>query len=140
MTTERPRHRPLPRTDFDLDPFWEGCRKHELLLQRCKNCGTFNWHPRRWCGNCWTDNSEWVKSPGKGVVYTYSVIRQAGHSFFREKLPYIVGYVELDEGVRMMTNFIDIEPEQMRIGMPVEVTFEDVLDDFSVPLFRPRPS
>lgn len=138
MTTQPPRHRPLPRTDLDLDAYWEGCKRHELMLQRCRSCGSYIFHPRRYCGDCWSDDTEWVKSAGTGVVYTYSVIRQAGHSFFRDKLPYIIGYVELDEGIRMMTNFIDVEPEQIKVGMPVEVAFEDVLEDFSVPLFRPR--
>jgi uncharacterized OB-fold protein len=136
MTTQ-PR-RPIPPVDLDVQPFWEGVQRHEFLLQRCRNCGSIVYHPRKYCGNCWSDNSEWIQASGKGTVYSFTVIHQAGHPFFQDKVPYVVALVDLDEGVHVMSNLVDVDPAHVYVGMPVEVTYEDVTDDFSVYLFRPR--
>ena len=129
--------RPIPPDDPDLDPFWEGCKRHEFMLQRCKECSWYQWHPRMFCGNCQSDNTEWLKSPGTGKIYSYTVVHQAAHSFFREKVPYVVGYIELDEGFCVMSNVVDVDPKAVHVGMPVKVDFEDVTSDFSVFVFRP---
>jgi uncharacterized OB-fold protein len=80
---------------------------------------------------------EWVKCSGKGTIYTYTATYQNQSSGFRDNLPYIMAYVELEEGVRMLTNIVDCKPEDVKIGMPVEVTFEDATPEISIPLFRP---
>jgi uncharacterized OB-fold protein len=89
------------------------------------------------CPTCLSDQTEWVKSNGKGKVYTFTVTYQNQSAGFRENLPYIMAYVELDEGIRMLTNIVGCKPEEVKIGMPVEVTFEDATPEISVPLFRP---
>jgi uncharacterized OB-fold protein len=83
---------------------------------------------------------EWVLCSGRGTVYTFTVTYQNQAPGFREDLPYVLAYVELEEGVQMLTNIVDCAPEQVRIGMPVEVTFEDVGEEVAVPRFRPRAS
>ena len=132
--------RPIPPDDPDLDPFWQGCKRREFMLQHCKSCGKYIWHPRMFCGNCQSSDLEWVKSNGTGTVYSYTTVYQAAHSFFRDRVPYVVAYVRMDEGVQVMSNLIDVDPAKVEIGMPVEVTFEDVTEEFAVYLFRPRPA
>ena len=138
MTTEQQPRRPIPPDDPDLTPFWEGCRRHEFLLQRCKKCSHYIWHPRAYCGNCQSDDTEWVTAKGTGTVYSYTIVYQAAHPFFSPQIPYVVAYIELDEGIQVMSNLIDVDPAKVEVGMPVEVTFEDVNDEFSVYLFHPK--
>ena len=83
---------------------------------------------------------EWVLCSGLGTVYTFTVTYQNQAPGFRDDLPYVLAYVELEEGVQMLTNIVDCPPEEVRIGMPVEVTFEDVGEEVAVPRFRPRAS
>src|SRR3972149_11676871 len=90
----------LPHLDADTKPFWEYCKRHELRLQKCKDCGAYIWHPRRFCGDCLSDNTEWVKASGKGTVYTYTIVRPAYARGWHEEIPYVVAYIELEEGIR----------------------------------------
>lgn len=129
--------KPVPPVDPDTRPFWEGCKRHELLLQRCDDCGAFRYPPRQFCGRCFSDNTQWVRASGRGTVYSYTVIRQIGHPAFRDQVPYVVAYVDLEEGVRMMSNIVQCPPERVHIGMPVEVVFEEVTDLITLPKFRP---
>ncbi|RMF85370.1 MAG: Zn-ribbon domain-containing OB-fold protein [Nitrospinota bacterium] len=129
--------KPLPVVDEESRPYWEACKRHELVIQRCKDCGTFRFYPRALCGECLSGNTEWVRASGKGTVYTFTVTYQNRGAGFRDELPYILAYVELEEGVRMLTNIVDCPPEKVRIGMPVEVTFEDVTEEITLPKFRP---
>jgi uncharacterized OB-fold protein len=132
-----PYQKPLPRIDADNRPFWEGCKRHELLLQRCLDCGKYIWYPRQFCGHCLSDNTEWVPASGKGTVYTFTVIRQTRARGFREEVPYVVAYIQLEEGVIIMSNVVRVAPEKVYIGMPVQVTFEDVTEEVTLPKFRP---
>jgi uncharacterized OB-fold protein len=136
--TETKKHKkPLPRVDEESKGFWEACARHELYLQRCRSCAALRYYPRALCPRCLADDTDWVLSSGKGSVYTYTVTYQNQAPGFREELPYVLAYVELDEGVRMLTNIVDCAPEEVRIGMPVQVTFEDVSDGVSLPRFKP---
>lgn len=129
--------RPVPRVDEESRPFWEACARHELYVQKCRACGRVFYYPRGFCLHDLTADFDWLRCSGKGTVYTFTVTHQNQSAGFRENLPYVMAYVELEEGVRMLTNIVDCDPEQVRIGMPVEVTFEDLTDTVSVPLFRP---
>ena len=80
---------------------------------------------------------EWLRCSGRGTVYTFTITRQNQSAGFRNKVPYVMTYVELEEGVRLLTNIVDCDPDSVAIGMPVEVTFEDVTPEVSVPLFKP---
>jgi uncharacterized OB-fold protein len=129
--------KPLPRIDTDTGPFWEGCKRRELLLQRCLDCGNYIWYPRHFCGHCLSDNSEWVPASGKGTVYTYTVIRQTRARGFRDEVPYVVAYIELDEGVIMMSNIVRVDPQKLHVGMPVQVSFDAATEEVTLPKFRP---
>jgi uncharacterized protein len=129
--------KPLPRIDEESKGFWEACQRHELYLQRCRGCGALRYYPRALCPSCLSDRIEWVRASGKGTVYTFTVTYQNQAPGFRDALPYVMAYVELDEGVRMLTNIVGCAPAEVRIGMPVEVVFEDVTPLIALPKFRP---
>lgn len=134
---KRKTKRPVPRVDEESRPFWEACARHELYIQKCKNCGTVFYYPRGFCPEDLSADFEWVKCSGRGKVYTYTVTRQNQSSGFRDKVPYVMAYVELEEGIRMLTNIVDCDPKDVAVGMSVEVTFEDMTPEISIPLFRP---
>ena len=131
--------KPLPRIDEESRGFWEACARHELYLQRCRDCGTTRFYPRALCPACLSSAIEWVRASGKGTVYTFTVTHQNQAPGFREEVPYVLAVVELAEGVRMMTNVVGCPPEDVRIGMPVEVVFEDVTPEVALAKFRPAP-
>lgn len=130
--------KPLPRIDEESKGFWEACGRHELYVQRCANCGFLRHYPRALCPACLSDRTEWQRCSGKGTVYTFTVTHQNQAAGFRDELPYVLAYVELDEGVRLLTNIVGCTPEAVRIGMPVEVVFEDVTPQITLPKVRPR--
>ena len=131
-----PPQRPLPTlAEPDTAPFWQATREHRLTYQVCGSCGTVVFHPRRHCTGCLSPDLRWHDCAGTGTVYTYTVIRQAGQSYFRSRVPYVVGYVDLDEGFRLMAE-IDAAPETVRVGQRVAVSWEDHAE-LAVPVFRP---
>ncbi|MGB2800569.1 MAG: Zn-ribbon domain-containing OB-fold protein [Dehalococcoidia bacterium] len=129
-------NKPLPRITSLTKEFWEGCKRHELLIQRCKDCGTYHHYPRSMCPDCGSWNAEWAKVSGRGKVYTYIVAVQPFHPAFSGDVPYAVAIVELEEGVRMVSNIMDCEPDDIYIGMPVEVVYDDVTEEVTLPKFK----
>lgn len=115
-------------------PFWEGIKEKQLLLQRCKECGKWLHPPRPVCPKCRSREQEWVPSAGKGTIYSWVTIHESPHAAF--KSPYTVVLVEMDEGPRLVSNMIDIAAEDLQIGMPVEVVFDDIAEDLTLPKFR----
>jgi hypothetical protein len=132
--------RPLPSLDSEVDRvFWEAAAEERLLIQECSSCGEPQFFPRSWCHYCGSGDVEWIESEGRGHVHAHTVIRRATElPAFADEIPYVVAYVELDEGVRMCTNVVDCDPEGIEHGMPVEVTFEPVDESVALPVFRPR--
>ena len=125
---------PRPQTDLDTEGFWEGVKRHELVFQRCKQCGTWLHPPRPMCPKCHSLEKEWVPVSGKGAVYSWVTYHEPPHPGF--KAPYSVVLVELEEGVRLISNMVDTKPEEIHIGMPVEVVFDDLGEDLTLPKFR----
>ena len=117
---------------------WDGTARKELLLQRCSACGTFRHPPSPICQNCLSDQHEWVPASGRGSVYTFAVVRQALGRGWEEKVPYVVAVIELDEGPRFLSNVINVDPDAVEIGMPVEVVYVERADAATLPLFQPR--
>ena len=138
MSNQAAAKKPIPRIDEESKGYWEACRRHELRIQHCLGCGTVRHHPRAVCPKCLSSEVEWVLSSGRGVVYTFTVTHQNQMPGFREDLPYVLAYVELEEGIMLLTNVVGCPPAEVRIGLPVEVVFEDVGDDVAIPRFRPR--
>ena len=129
--------KPLPKLNPDNRPFWEGCRSHQLTFQQCGQCGFVRWPPSDLCPQCHSTEIRPMISKGIGKVYTYGVYHTAYHPGFKGDLPYTVAVVALDEGPHLLTNIVDCLPESVACDMPVEVVWEDVGEDISLPKFRP---
>ncbi|MBM4404695.1 MAG: Zn-ribbon domain-containing OB-fold protein [Chloroflexi bacterium] len=128
---------PVPAADQESAPFWEGCNRGELLYQRCGACGKARFYPRPACPNCASESFTWEKASGKATLYSWTIIYPPTLPAFKDKVPYPVILVELAEGVRMISNIVDCKNEDLRIGMPLEVTFEKVSDGVTLHRFRP---
>jgi uncharacterized OB-fold protein len=129
--------RPLPLIDDETRFFWEGTREHRLLVLRCKECDRFVHHPRPVCPSCLSSALEPAELSGRGVVYTFTITEQAFHPFWADRLPYTLVVVELAEqpGLRFLSELVGGTPEDA-VGLPVEVVWEDVDDEVTLPLFR----
>ena len=140
MATTSEYKKPLPTPSHVSRPFWDAAKEHRLTYQRCTACGTRVFYPRDVCPGpeCFgVGTLEWVESSGKGWVYASSISYQPAHPAFAGDVPYVLAIIELDEGVRMHTNVIGIDPKEVEIGMRVEVVWDDVTPEFSLPKFRP---
>ena len=130
-------NRPLPVITEESRPFWEGCRQGKLLLQYCDRCQQYQFYPRLYCMRCEAENPRWVEASGRGVIYSYTIIRQNKSPEFAKDTPYNVAIVQLEEGPRMLSNIVDIAPAELRVELPVTVVFDRVSDTISLPRFRP---
>ena len=129
--------KPLPRINGDNQPFWEGCRNHELRFQKCESCGHVRFPPALVCPQCLCRDFQWIISTGTGKVYTYAVFHVAYHPSFQGDVPYVTAVVELDEGPRLLTNIVGCAPEEVFSEMRVCVVWEDATPDISLPMFTP---
>jgi uncharacterized OB-fold protein len=132
--------KPLPRPEQEelTRPFWEAAKRHELTIPRCKFCNQFFWYPREVCPVCLRQDWDWEQVTGRGRLHTFTVVRQPMNPAFNEDVPYAYAIVQLDEGIRMITNIVDCEiPDGLAIDMRVEAVFDDVADDWTLVKFRP---
>ena len=127
---------PLPRPYQDTETYWAAARDHRFVIQHCKSCGKHQFYPRGVCSHCLSSDLEWHEASGKGTVYSFSVNHRAPHPGFADKIPFVLAIVELEEGPRMMTNIVECNPDSVKIGMAVEVTFEDVTEEVTLPKFK----
>jgi uncharacterized protein len=126
--------RAFPVPDAVTEPFWEGVAEGVLRLQRCSSCDRFVYYPRALCPFCGSSELAWVEAGGGGRVHAFTVVHRAPAAY-REEVPYVVALIDLDEGVRMMTRLVDVEPAAVAVGMEVEVAIQG---DPRLPCFRPR--
>lgn len=135
--------KPAPVADRDSQPFWDGCRDHQLRAQRCSACDRFRWPPRTFCPACYSSEYEWAALSGRGTVSSFSVVHHVASPAFKGDVPYVVAVIAL-EGcaghVELVSNVIDCPWEQVRVGMPVQVSFEKVTPEVALPKFRPAAS
>jgi uncharacterized OB-fold protein len=134
MTASR---KPVPKPTPETQPFWDGTAVGELRVQRCLACSRHYFYPRPYCPHCGSGDVEWVTTSGRATLYSY-VINHRLAPGFEEDGPYAIAVVELEEGVRMMTNIvgIDVTPENLPLDLPLRVVFEQ-RGDMHVPLFEP---
>ena len=132
--------RPLPLIDEASRPYWEGARRHELVLLRCPGCMYYVHYPREQCPRCGSGKLVPSRVSGRGVVHSFTITHHRAAPGFEDQVPFVVILVELEEqrGLRIISNLSGCRPDEVRIGMPVEVVFEDVGPDLSLPQFRPR--
>ncbi len=135
-----PEGMPYPAGNMDTKPFWDYCKQHELRVQRCTRCGAYRFHPVPVCYKCQSFEYEWVKSSGRGEVYSRIVVHHPAHAATRDMVPYNVVIVELEDcgGTRLISNVIDTPNDDVRIGMPVELVWEDFNPEVSLYRFKSR--
>lgn len=139
MTQEQRRpQKPVPHPNAETQVFWDKANEDELWIQRCNQCNKPYFYPRFFCPTCLSKDVEWFKASGKGKLHTYMINHRPSPAFEPEA-PYAIAVVELDEGVKMMTNIHGIEntPENLVLDMPLEVVFEEVAPGRKVPYWRP---
>ena len=129
--------KPLPVVPYWAKKYWESAKEHKLTIQKCADCGAYVFYPKLFCTACNSENLEWIEASGKGKIYSYTVVMTNASSGFQDDVPFVVAIVRLDEGVKMMTNIVDCDPMSLYCEMPVEVTFEKLNDDFTLPKFKP---
>jgi uncharacterized OB-fold protein len=123
---------PAPALNNESKPFWDAAREGRFLIKRCGDCGKAHWYPRLLCPYCFSAKTTWEESPGEGVIYTFSVMfRTQGAP------PYAIGYVNLNEGPAVLTNFVDCDLMALKIGQKVKVRFQETDGGPPVPVFAP---
>jgi len=128
--------KPLPRVSPDNRPFWDGCKQHELRLPFCAACGKPHLPPGPVCPFCFGDRLDWRPASGRGTVTSFTVVHQPWFPAFKAELPYNIVQVELAEGPRLTASLVGANAD-LRVGLPVEVVFDDVTPDVTLPRFRP---
>jgi uncharacterized OB-fold protein len=125
----------LPSLDHVNRPFWDGCREGELRLQRCSSCGELRYPISTICPRCLSTEAAWEPLSGRGRIFSFAVFRHAYNKDWAGRVPYNVTLVQLDEGPRLISNVVGVEPEALRIDLPLEVVFEEE-QGVAIPRFR----
>ena len=131
--------KPIPVPQGESDMYWEKAKAGELWLRKCNDCGETYFYPRDISPCCFSRDTSWVQASGKATLFTYGIVQRAPHPGFVEDVPFVTAIVELEEGPKMPTNIVidDPTPENLQIGMALEVTFEDITDTIALPKFKP---
>jgi len=129
---------PPPLADAITLPFWQAAAEHRLVVQRCAGCGHTRLPPAPICPECRSAEAGWKTVSGRGEVYTYTIVHRPIAA--NQKLPYVIAVIALEDagGVRMISNLVEARPEEIAVGMPVEVAWEDMSAELAIPRFRPR--
>jgi uncharacterized OB-fold protein len=130
--------RPLPEITTLNRPHWEAAKQHQYLIQRCQQCGHQWFPPMRTCTECLSDQVEWVQAKGTGSVYSFVIYHQGWLPGYLKQTPYNLAIVELDEGIRVVTNLVGIDNDAIEVGMPVEVMYEHIAPEVVIPRFQLR--
>ena len=130
---------PAPYVSNEAKPFWDATAEGRLLLQRCPSCGIHIYYPRFVCPSCHAHELAYVDASGKGTVYS-ATLTTTGILDYKDCGPYVLAMVELEEGPKMMTILVEVEPDDVAIGMPVEVVFHDTGAGSALPRVRPAES
>jgi uncharacterized OB-fold protein len=133
-------NRPLPSPITpEAQPYWDGLKENKLMLPKCDDCGKPFFYPRALCPNCHSRNIGWMQASGRGKLYSFQIAHRSLSRAFKVELPCVMAMIELEEGPRMMSNLINIEPDPsvIKCDMPVEVVFEKQNDDITLALFQP---
>jgi uncharacterized OB-fold protein len=128
--------KPLPVIEKWNAPYWQAAKRHKFVAQRCRKCGYVHLPPGPVCTNCLSDDQEWTQLSGKGTINSYGVYHQQWHSGFTDDIPYNVALIELAEGPLIISQVIGCENDALACGLAVEVTFDDVTPEITLPKFR----
>ncbi|MBF6600278.1 MAG: Zn-ribbon domain-containing OB-fold protein [Dehalococcoidia bacterium] len=131
---------PVPEADDESREFYDGARRHQLMLMRCRSCGAWRLPSRPRCPDCWSTETEWVRASGRGVLHSFGIMHQKLHPAFADRTPYQFAVVELAEGPRIVSQVVGVAEDELRLEMPLQAVFDDVSDDATVVRFGPRRS
>ena len=126
-----------PAVTEETEPFWAAAKEGRLVVERCTACEAEAMPPRGICRRCHNRSMEWAEVTGPGVVYSYTV-NHRGQGAYQGSAPFVLAYVELEEGQRVMTNIVEADVADLAVGLPVDVVFHDTGDGSALPRFRPR--
>lgn len=128
--------RPLPQPTPETQPYFDGLKNHTLMIQRCRACNKAYFYPRPFCPDCLSFDTEWFQASGKGTLYSFVISHRPPPGFPAE--PFVIAIVELEEGPRMMSNLVEVEPDpdKIKCDMPVEIVYDDVNEEITLPMFR----
>lgn len=129
-------NRPAPQPTEYSEGFWEAVARGELRIQRCKECQLLRHYPQPMCSACQSDDFDWAPVSGRGEIYSFAIANRAFHPAWQEFAPYAVATIKLDEGVRMVTDLLGVDPDSVEIGQRVEVYFEDLPGQGRMPRFK----
>ena len=129
--------KPIPRPSGTTRPFWDGLNERKVQIQRCDGCDSWVFYPRTRCPSCLSDLLIWREVSGQGVLYTYTLARQPTAPHFADETPQQLAVVELDEGVRMTSTLVNVEPSDIVIGMRLQPYFDQVTDDVTLLRYQP---
>jgi uncharacterized OB-fold protein len=129
--------RPLPEETALTAPFWEAARERRLVIQRCQECEQYRWPPEVACYECGSMQYGWAPVSGRATLYTWTIAHPPLLPYFQQRSPWPVAVVELEEGPRLVTNLVEIEPGAYGVGLPLDAAFEDIGDDVTLVVFRP---
>lgn len=132
---------PKPHATIDDSDFWEACQRHDLRIQQCGSCGKLRHPPRPVCDECRSFDVSWHAVPGTGEVYSWTTTYYEASPEYADYVPYSVGAIRLDgtgeQDVLFISHLVDVEPDDIEFGLPVSVTWYDLDDEISLPLFQP---
>ena len=131
--------RPIPQADDESREFYDGARRHELMLMRCTTCGAWRMPSRPRCPDCWSTATEWARASGRGTLYSFGLMHQKFPGFEAD-VPYNYAIVELEEGPRIVTNIVGVPDEEILVDMPVVAVFDDIADDATIVRFTKAPA
>lgn len=126
---------PLPEITARNQPYWDGTALGELRIRKCNNCGALSRFTSELCPACWSANFGWQVASGRGTIVSFSRVEIAPFPAMEDRVPYVVALIELAEGPTMMSNIVDGDINDVRVGLPVELVFEK-RGDFQLPQFR----
>jgi len=130
--------KPLPTITDENREFWEGARRGRLRMQKCGDCGHIRYPISHVCPKCLSYNFNWTDLSGRGEVFSYIVFHQLYNKAFEKDIPYNVALVQLEEGPRMYSNVVGVDNDAVKVGDKVEVTFDPVTPEVTIPRFKPR--
>ena len=129
--------KPVPAIDPDSQPYWDGAKEGRLMIQRCRATGQAFLYSRQLVPGVVDSEVEWIEASGRGTIYSFTVARRPAGQAFADDVPYVVVAVTLEEGARVMSNLVTDTPDNVAIGQAVEVFFDPVSDDLTIPKFKP---
>ena len=128
--------KPIPLISSTNRPFWDALKRHELAMQKCNGCDLIWYPPSPLCPSCWSRAFAWTKLSGRGRVSSWVVFHQSYFKSFDADIPYNVVEVELDEGPRILANIVGTSNDKIRVGIPVEIVFDDVTEEVTLARFK----